>query len=194
MTSVDLFNLFLEHVLAEALDVYQGGALINGRRVSNLRFADDIDLMGETVMEAQDIVQDVHESSQRYGLEISKDKTKVLLVAKEQRDITIKIDDQKLDQVSHFKYLGTEVTDQNRSTTDLRCRTAQALAACSNLRVIWRNQGVSLNTKLRLLDCLVLPIALYGCETWTMNKADIDKLCAFGMKCLRVTQGVLAER
>jgi hypothetical protein len=184
--SPDLFNLFLEHVLAEALDVYQGGALINGRRVSNLRFADDIDLMGETVMEAQDIVQDVHESSQRYGLEISKDKTKVLLVAKEQRDITIKIDDQKLDQVSHFKYLGTEVTDQNRSTTDLRCRTAQALAACSNLRVIWRNQGVSLNTKLRLLDCLVLPIALYGCETWTMNKADIDKLCAFGMKCLRV--------
>src|SRR5580698_9485235 len=73
--SPDLFNLFLEHVLAEALDVYQGGALINGRRVSNLRFADDIDLMGETVMEAQDIVQDVHESSQRYGLEISKDKT-----------------------------------------------------------------------------------------------------------------------
>ena len=54
--------------------------------------------MGKTVTEAQDIVQDVHESSQRYGLEISKDKTKVLLVAKEQRDIAIKIDDQKFQE------------------------------------------------------------------------------------------------
>ena len=51
--SPDQFNLFLEHVMAEALDVYQGGALINGRRISNLRFADDIDLMGETVTEEQ---------------------------------------------------------------------------------------------------------------------------------------------
>ena len=172
-------------MLAEALDAYQGGALVNGRHISNLRFADDIDLMGETVTEAQDLVQAVHEFSQRHGLEVNKAKTKVLLVAKEQREITVTIDDEKLEQVLHFKYFGTKVTDQNRSTTDLRCRTAQALAACSNLRVIWRNQGISLNTKLRLLDCLILPIALYGCETWTMNNADINKLRAFGMKCLR---------
>jgi hypothetical protein len=79
--SLDLFNLFLEHALAEALDVYQGGALINGRRVSNLRFA-DINLMGETVTEAQDIVQDVHEFSQRHGLEISKDEAKFCLLPK----------------------------------------------------------------------------------------------------------------
>jgi len=79
----------------------------------NLRFADDIDLMGETVDEAQDIVQRAHQCSHRHGLEISKEKTKVLLVTKETREITIIIDDQKLEQVSHFKYLGTEVSDQN---------------------------------------------------------------------------------
>ena len=50
----------------------------------------------------------------------------------------------------------------------------------------WRNQGVSLNTKLRLLDCLVLPIALYGCETWTMNKADIDKLVRLWNQLVRL--------
>jgi len=141
--------------------------------------------MGETVDEAQDIVQRVHQCSQRHGLEISKEKTKVLLVTKETREITINIDDQKLEQVSHFKYLGTEVSDQNRSSTDIRCRTAQALAACSKLRNVWRNSGISLKTKLRMLDSLVIPIALYGCETWTLNKADIDRLQAFGMKCLR---------
>jgi hypothetical protein len=62
--SPDLFNLFLEHVLAEALVAYQGGTLVNGRHVSNLRFADDIDLMGETVSEVHYIVQAVHQSSQ----------------------------------------------------------------------------------------------------------------------------------
>jgi hypothetical protein len=184
--SPDLFNLFLEHVLGEALEAYQGGALVHGRHVSNLRFADDIDLMGENQQEAQDILQDVHRSSQQYGLEINKDKTKVMLVAKESHDVTINLDNQKLEQVTHFKYLGTEVTDQNSCSTDIRCRTAQALATASNLRIIWRNPRISLKTKLRLLDCLVIPIALYGCETWTLNKTDLNKLKAFGMKCLRL--------
>src|SRR5271157_900849 len=67
---------------------------------------------------------------------------------------------------------------------DIRCRTAQALAAANNLRVIWQNMRNSLKTKLRLLDCLVIPIALYGCETWTLNVSDAKKLQAFGMKCL----------
>lgn len=146
--------------------------------------------MGESVSEAQSILGAVHRSSKRHGLEISKEKTKVLLVAKEPAEVVIKIDDYKLEQVTHFKYLGTEVTDQNISTTDLRCRTAQALAAAGNLRVIWRNTGISLKTKLRLLDCLVLPIALYGCETWTLNKAELKKLQAFGMKCLRMVLGI----
>ena len=188
--SPDLFNLFLEHVLGEALEAYHGGALANGRRISNLRFADDINLMGETVTDAQDILDAVDLSSQQYGLEINKEKTKVLLVTKEPREVAISIDNTKLEQVSHFKYLGTEVTEQNISSTDLRCHTAQALAAATNLRIIWRNSGISLKTKLRLLDCLVIPIALYGCETWTLNKSDLSKLQAFGMKCLRAVLGV----
>ena len=183
--SPDLFNLFLEHVLGEALETYEGGALVNGQRVSDLRFADDIDLMGETASDAQAILEATHQSSKKYGLEISREKTKVMLVAKEHREITVSIDNHNLEQVSHFKYLGTEITQQNSSSTDIRCRTAQALAAANNLRVIWQNTRISLKTKLWLLDCLVIPIALYGCETWTLNVSDTKKLQAFGMKCLR---------
>src|SRR5579872_3218943 len=188
--SPDLFNLFLEHVLSEALEAYEGGALMNGRHVSNLRFADDIDLMGETVVDAQDLLDAVQDSSRRHGLEINREKTKIMLVAKESRDITISINDQKLEQVSHFKYLGTEVTQENSSLTDIRCRTAQALATTSNLRVIWRNRYISLKTKLRLLDCLIIPIALYGCETWTLNNSDLKKIQSFGMKCLRAVLNI----
>ena len=92
-------------------DIY---ALVVGisdyKTINDLQFADDIDLMGETVSEAQDILVAVHQNSERHGLEINREKTKVMLVAKEPvRDITISIDNQKLEQVSQFKYLGTVI-------------------------------------------------------------------------------------
>ena len=108
-----------------------------------------------------------------------------MLVAKEHWEITVSIDNHKLEQVSPFKYLGTEITQENSRSTDIRCCTAQAWAAVNNLRVIWQNTRTSLKTKLRLLDCLVIPIVLYGCETWTRNVSDTKKLQAFGTKCLR---------
>ena len=141
--------------------------------------------MGETVTAAQDILTTVHLSSQKHGLEISKEKTKVLLIYKEARDVTIHVENQQLEQVIHFKYIGTESTQQKCSSTDIQCRTAQALVAARNLNIIWRNEGISLKTKLRLQDCLIIPIALYGCETWTLNKADTNKLQTFGMKYIR---------
>jgi hypothetical protein len=95
--SPNLFNLFLEHLLREALEAYTGRALANGRHISNLRFADDIDIMGESVSEAQSILGAVHRSSKRHELKISKEKFEVLLVAKEPAEVVIKIDDYKLE-------------------------------------------------------------------------------------------------
>src|SRR5271156_522348 len=99
--------------------------------------------------------------------------------------MTVSIDNHKLEQVSHFKYLGTEITQQNSRSTDIHCCTAQALAAANNLIAIWQNTRTNLKTKLWLLDCLVVPIALYGCETWKLNVSATKKLQAFGTKCLR---------
>jgi hypothetical protein len=107
------------------LFAYEGGALVNGRRVS-LRFTDDIDLMEETVSEVQDR-QAVHQSSQRHGLEISKGKTKDLLVARETRKeilVVISRNARMLEQGSHFKCLGNEIAEPYKSSTDLQCRTA----------------------------------------------------------------------
>ena len=74
-----------------------------------LRFADDIDLMGENTQDAQDILNSVHTWSKTYGLEISKEKTKVLVASTERKDATLLLDQQVLEQVSHFKYMGTEI-------------------------------------------------------------------------------------
>jgi hypothetical protein len=188
--SPDLFNIFLEHVLCEALEAYKGGALINGRLVSNLKFADDIDLMGTTDTDAQSILDAVHKSSEQYGLEINREKTKVMLTSRTKRSVSLHIDQCELEQVTHFKYLGSEVTEDNDTTRDVRCRTAQALSAMGRLKQIWKNSRVTLTTKLRMFDCLVKPIALYGCEAWVMKKANREKLQAFEMKCMRILLNV----
>src|SRR2546425_11496406 len=88
------------------------------------------------------------------------------------------------------KYLGVSVTSDNSSTIDIRSRLAQAMAALQKLDSLWRGKKISLATKLRLLDSNVIPIATYGCETWTILKHDMLRIQAFGHKCLRRLLGI----
>ena len=103
--SPDLFNLFLPHILNEALQACEGCARINGRCVSNLRFGDDKDVMEENT---QDILNSVHTWSKTYGLEISKEKTKVLFASSERKDAkqTLLLDQQVLKECEPFQIPG----------------------------------------------------------------------------------------
>ena len=189
--SPDLFNLFLEHVLREALDAYQDGCRMNGYRITNLRFADDIALLGETQDECQRQLNAIENASERFGLEISAQKTKGMLVSNEPADLTIHLSGGgAIEQVEHFKYLGTEVTGRNDTLLDIRCRTAQATVSLSKLQAVWSNGRISTATKLRLWNCLVMPVALYGCENWVLSMSAKRKIQAFEMKCLRRVLGI----
>lgn len=157
----------------------------NGRRIADLRFADDITLLGETNEECQNRLDAVNTASRRFGLEISTEKTKCLLVANNYRDLNIELNNQSIAQVAHFKYLGTEVTADNSSALDIKCRTTQATAASTKLNRVWSNPRIRLKTKLRLHNCLIMPVALYGCENWTLNAENTRKLRAFEMQSFR---------
>src|SRR5213083_390835 len=172
--SPDFFNLFLEHILSEAKE----------------DFDDDIDIMSETVDSAQSMLHQINDASSRYGMDISKEKTKSMLVADKQRVLGIKLANSDIEQVSQFKYLGVGVTSDNSSTIDIRSRLAQAMAVLQKLDYLWRGKKISLATKLRLLDSNVIPIATYGCETWTILKHDMLRIQAFGHKCLRKLLGI----
>jgi hypothetical protein len=190
--SPDLFNLFLEHILAEAKEAFdtEYGVLVNGERVTDLCFADDIDVVSDSIPNAQNMLHHINESSKHYGLEISKEKTKAMLVSTETMTLDMKIDGSPIEQVSQFKYLGSYMTNDNSSAIDIRSRIAQAMAALQKLEYVWKNNRISLMTKLRLLDSTVIPTAIYGCETWTIHKHDMQRIKAFGMKCLRRILGV----
>jgi len=178
-----LFNIVAEMVMREALEGYERGVLIGGRCITNLRYADDIILLASSEKELQELVDRVNRAGRRYGLKINENKTKVM--ATSGGLCTVRINNNILDQVDTFPYLGSLITDDANCTKEIRARLAKGYNVCLGLYKIWQNHGIHMSTKLRLLKTLVWPVATYGCESWTIKKADENRINAFEMKCLR---------
>ena len=179
-----LFNILSETVMREALDGFEGGIRIGGRRISNLRYADDIVLLACTEAELQDLVNRLDQASRIYGLLINIEKTKVMVMGNNINSC-ITVQGNKLDQVDTFLYLGSLITAEGDCEKEIRARLAKGRSIGTSLRQIWRSHGITTSTKLRLLNALVWPVATYGCESWTIKKREEERINAFEMKCLR---------
>ena len=175
LLSPTLFNIFLERVMSDALEEDDGKISIGGRNIINLRFADVIDALAEEEQELEAIVESLDKTCTRYKMEISVEKTKLMTNSANgiQREIQVK--EQVLGTVTSFKYLGAVVLDDG-SKSEVLLRIAQATAALTKLKPIWRNNNISLGSKVKLIRSLVISIFLYACESWTQ---------AFEMRCYR---------
>jgi hypothetical protein len=187
LLSPDLFNFFLENILAEAFEECEHlGVNVDGYKLKDLRFADDIALIANTEGDLQTLLNQVHEASKRYGMEISIPKTKVMVFTNEdQVKANISIEETTLEQVDQFKYLGVTLTPSNDSSSEIKNRLMLASVVLGKLQRVWKDKDISLRTKLRLVKALVNPVLLYGSEAWTIKKADEKKLQAFEMRCYR---------
>ena len=159
-----------------------GGIDVQGRRIKDLRFADDIDL--PTDPDLQKLTTELYESGKSYGLTINKEKTKVMVMGKDAR-ADIRIAGQNIEVVDQFVYLGSLITRDNNCSLEIKRRIGIAAGMYGALSEIWKNTKISLQNKLRLLDSCVLSTLLYACETWTLKKEDRRRLDAFEMKCYR---------
>ena len=101
----------------------------------------------------------------------------------------ISVNDNKLEVVSTFKYLGATISDEG-SKKEVVSRIAQATAALTKLSTIWKYKEISLGTKIRLMRSLVTSIFLYACESWTINKNIERRIQAFEMRCYRRILGI----
>ena len=117
-------------------------------------------------------------------MEISAEKTKLMTNSANGIQREIKVKGQKLGTVTSFKYLGAVVTDDG-SKPEVLSRIAQATAALTKLKPIWRDNNISLGSKVKLICSLVISIFLYACESWTLT-AELEKRTqAFEMRCYR---------
>ncbi|KAL7872676.1 hypothetical protein AOLI_G00117470 [Acnodon oligacanthus] len=149
-------------------------------------FADDSAVMAEADADATGTLYDIANTAAMYGLKINADKTKVLTT--DGSPATVHLHGTQLEQVEEFKYLGSIVQQKKvAASADIHSRVGQAAGqAFSSLKwCVWKKPNISMVTKIRLFRTLTLPVLLYGCETWTLLKEDLNKLEVFQMRCLR---------
>ena len=95
----------------------------------------------------------------------------------------------KLEEVTPFKYLVATISEQG-SKPEVVNRIAQATAALTKLQTIWRDNNITLSSKIRLMRSLVASIFLYACESWTLGKELEKRISAFEMRCFRRLLGI----
>ena len=98
-------------------------------------------------------------------------------------DIDKCIDGEEIERVSNFEYLGARIEANGKNTPEIRRRLAMATTRLTKMISIWKGQCKK--TKLRVLETVVFPTALYGCEAWTINNTDAKRITSFEMKCYR---------
>ena len=153
----------------------EGSVSIGGRTITNLCFADDIDgLAGEEEVLA----------NTAYGMEISAEKTKLMTNSTCGINTESKVNGQKLETVTSFKYLGSVITDEG-SKPELLSRIAQTTTTLTRLKPVWNDRSISLCPKIRLMRSHVTPIFLGACESWTLTAEPQRRKLAMEMRCYR---------
>ena len=181
--SPTLFNLYAEYIMRRALENWNGGLSIGGYKLSNLRYADDTTLVATSALELKELLLIVKAKSEGLGLRLNVSKTKIMIVGSDGNEDPIVVDGTEVEHVTQFNFLGSLITTSSGCSTELRRRMAMAKSAMVGLNKIWTDRGITKATKKRLVSTLIFPIATYGCESWTLTKADQSRITSFEMWC-----------
>ena len=115
-------------------------------------------------------------------MEISAEKTKLMTNNTSGMNTEIKVNGQKLETLTSFKYLGSVVTDEG-SKPKILTRIAQATAELTRLKPVWNDRSISLSSKMQLMHSLVTSVFLYACESWTLTAELQRRIHSMEMRC-----------
>ena len=146
--------------MQEILEDHHTSISIGGRPVCNLRFADDIDLMGGSNTELQDLTNRLVTRASAYGMEVSTEKSKVMVNSTTNISANITMNGDPLEEVTSFKYLGATLSKDGTCTAEIRIRINSATAAMARLNRVWKS-NIRFHTKFLLYKSLVVSILLY---------------------------------
>ena len=151
------------------LDEAQAGIKIAGRNINNLRYADDTTLMAESEEKLKSHLMKVKEESEKVGLKFNIQKTKIMA----SDPITSQeIDEETEETVWDFIFLGSKITADGDCSHEIKRRLLLGRKVMTNLDSIFKSRDITLPTKVRLVKAMVFPVVMYGCESWTVKKAE----------------------
>ena len=154
----------------------QAGIKIARKNVNNLRYADDTTLMAESEEELKSLLMKVKEESEKIDLKLNIQKTKIMASG----PITSwQIDGETVETVSDFILVGSKVTADGECSHEIKRRLLLGRKVMTNLDSIFRSTDITLPTKVRLVKAMVFPVVMYGCESWTIKKAERQGIDAF---------------
>ena len=179
-----LFLLIIDWVMSETTSKKNGVRWGLQGTLEDLDFADDIALLSENRSQLQDKTNRLIVSAQRVGLNLNKDKCKVMST-KAKSNETITVNGEPLKDVNNFTYLGSTLDRDGKAERDIDARINKARSAFISLNKVWKSNIFSTRVKLQLYSSLVKSILLYSAETWELSSTSENKLNAFNNKCLR---------
>ena len=151
------------------LDEAQVGIKIARRNINNLRYADDTTLMAENEEELKSLLMKVKEESEKIGLKLNIQKTKIMASG----PITSwQIDEETMETVTDFVFWGSKITAYGDCSHEIKRRLLLGRKAMTNLDSILKSRDITLPTKVCLVKAMAFPVIMYGCESWTIKKAE----------------------
>ena len=152
--------------------------------LEDLDFADDIALLSSRYVDIKDKTSRLVDEAARVGLKINAKKSKVMRI-NAKNDQRVKVNDEQVDDVEEFSYLGALLDKEGGATKDIQQRLSKARQTFYRLRRIWDTSEISRKTKVQLFKTIVRAVLMYGCEAWKLTKTEEKKLDAFQYKCMK---------
>ena len=151
------------------LEEAQAAIKIAGRNINNLRHADDTTLMAESEEEIKSLLMNVKEESEKVGLKLNIQKMKIMASA----PITSwEIDGEIVETVADFIFGGSKITADGDCSHEIKRHLLLGRNVMTNLESILKSRDITLTTKVHLVNAMVFPVVMSGCESWTIKKAE----------------------
>ena len=151
------------------LEEAQAGIKIDRRNITNLRYADDTTLMAESEEELKSLLMKVKEESEEVGLKFNIQKTKITAFC----PITSwQIDGETVEMVADFSFLSSKITADGDCSHEIERHLLLGRKVMTNLDSTLKSRDITLPTEVRLVKAMVFPVVMYGCESWTIRKAE----------------------
>ena len=163
------------------MDESQAGIKIAGRNISNLRYADDTTFMAESE-ELKSLLMKVKEESEKVVLKLNIQKTKIMASS----PITSwQIDGETVETIADFTFWGSKITADGDCSHEIKRGLLLGSKVMTNLNSVLKSRDITLPTKVCLVKAMVFPVVMYGCESWTIKKAESHRTDAFELWCQR---------